>query len=250
MNEYLRHLDRIEFVVTTACTGRCKHCQNGDPDNGSGHIDAGVAEDAIRKICDHYRIATLMTFGGEPLLYPDVVCAIHRTATEMGVERRQVITNGFFSKRRERIEAVARALANSGVNDLLLSVDAFHQETIPLETVVCFAGCAAASGIPVRLHPAWLVDPEDGNPYNARTREVLRAFEPLRIPTGSGNVIYPSGNALKYLWEYFDENEKGSSPYEEDPRDVRSISFSANGDVLNGNVYQTDILDIIQAYRP
>ena len=250
MNEYLRHLDRIEFVVTTACTGRCKHCQNGDPDNRSGHIDAGVAQRAIRAICAHYDIASIMTFGGEPLLYPDVVCGIHQTATEAGVGRRQLITNGYFSNEREKIEAVARNLADSGVNDVLLSVDAFHQETIPLETVVHFAGCAVESGLPIRLHPAWLVSPSDGNPYNARTREILHAFEPLRIPESSGNVIYPSGNALKYLGEYFDAEEAGYSPYEEDPRDVRSISFSVNGDVLKGNVYQTDILDIIQAYRP
>lgn len=250
MNEYLRHLDRIEFVITTACTGRCKHCQNGDPDDHSGHIDTGVAQKAIRGICSRYDIASLMTFGGEPLLYPDVVCGIHRTATEAGVGRRQVITNGYFSNRRERIEAVVRDLADSGVNDLLLSVDAFHQETIPLEPVVHFAGCAVESGIPIRLHPAWLVSPDDGNPYNVRTREILRAFEGLRIPASSGNVVYPSGNALKYLREYFDADETGSSPYEEDPGDVRSISFSANGDVLNGNVYRTDILDIIRAYRP
>ena len=250
MNEYLRHLNRIEFVVTTACTGRCKHCSNGDPDNRSGHIDADIAKDAIRKICARYSITSLMTFGGEPLLYPDVVCAIHRTAKEMGIDRRQVITNGCFSKRRERIEAVARALADSGVNDLLLSVDAFHQETIPLEPVLYFAERAVEAGLPVRLQPAWLVSPGDGNPYNARTWEVLRAFEPLRVPVGEGNVIFPSGNALKYLREYFDEDAIESSPYEEDPRDVRSISFSANGDVLNGNVYQTDILDIIEAYRP
>ena len=37
---------------------------------------------------------------------------------------------------------------------------------------------------------------------------------------------------------------------EEDPEDIRTISFDANGDVLNGNVYQTDILEIIRTYRP
>ena len=248
MNEYLRHLNRIEFAVTLACTGRCKHCQNGDPVLSSAHMDAETAVQAIRKICAHYSIASLMTFGGEPLLYPDVVCAIHRTGASLGIGKRQVITNGYFAKDPHRMEAVARDLADSGVNDLLLSADAFHQETIPLEPVLYFAQCAAKAGIPIRLSPAWLVSPEDNNPYNIRTREILRAFDPLGIPAGSGNVVFPSGNALKYLSEYFDENT-APSPYDEDPEDVRSISFSANGDVLNGNVYQTDILEIMDAYR-
>ena len=250
MNEYLRNLNKIEFVVTLACTGRCKHCQNGDPDDRSQNIDADIAQKAVREICENYRIRTVMTFGGEPLLYPDTICAIHRTAKDMGVDRRQVITNGYFSSDPDKIEETVKKLAESGVNDLLLSVDAFHQETIPLEPVLCFADCAVKAGIPIQLSPAWLVSLEDDNHYNIRTREIIKAFEPLGIPTGTGNIIFPSGNALKYLREYFDEDVIESSPYEEDPTDITAISFSENGDVLNGNVYQTDILDIINNYQP
>ncbi len=250
MNQYLKNLDRIEFVVTMACTGRCRHCSEGDHTNHTEHIDSAIAAESIRNICDHFSIKSLMTFGGEPLLYPDTVCAIHRTAAEAGIGRRQLITNGYFSKEHEKIEKAARNLADSGVNDLLLSVDAFHQETIPLAAVKYFAECALMSGLPVRLSPAWLVSPEDENPYNIRTRAVIREFEPLHIPVGSGNVVFPSGNALKYLREYFDENTVESSPYDEDPADIRTISFSANGDVLNGNIYETDILSIIRMYRP
>ena len=250
MNEYLKNLNKIEFVVTEACTGRCRHCQNGEPARTSAHIDANAAVDAIEKVCAHYGIRTVMTFGGEPLLYPDTVCAIHAAAERLGVEKRQIITNGYFAKQPERIEKVAQKLKESGVNDLRLSVDAFHQETIPLEPVRFFAECVVRAGIQIMLQPAWLVSREDQNPYNVRTREILGAFEPLGIPTGSGNVIFPSGRALVYLREYFDANAVEASPYEEDPKDVRALSFLPNGDVLNGNVYRTDVLEILQAYRP
>lgn len=131
-----------------------------------------------------------------------------------------------------------------------LAVDAFHQETIPLDTVMFFAECAIHSGIPVKLQPAWLVSTENQNAYNVKTKEIIRAFEPLHIPLNQGNVIFPSGNALKYLREYFDDNAVPFSPYEENPEDIKTISVDANGDVLNGNVYKTDILEIIKAYRP
>ncbi|MBO4688110.1 MAG: radical SAM protein [Clostridiales bacterium] len=247
-HEYFRNTDRIEFIVTMACTGRCKHCSEGDHVNCKGHIDQDIAVDAIRKICGQFKIRSLMTFGGEPLLYPEVVCAIHRTATEMGIPERQLITNGFFSKDKERIGKVVRELSACGVNEILLSVDAFHQETIPLEPVRYFAECVVKAQIPVKFSPAWLVSREDNNPYNVRTREILAEFDDLTIPTGSGNVIFPSGNALKYLKEYLDENIP--NPYEEDPADIRSIAFSENGDVLNGNVYETDILEILEEYHP
>lgn len=250
MNEYVRNLNRIEFVVTMACTGKCKHCSEGEHINCKGHIDTELAVKSIGDICGKYKIESLMTFGGEPLIYPEVVCAIHKAATEMGIEKRQLITNGFFSKKKERIEQVVHMLEESGVGSLLLSVDAFHQETIPLEPVKHFAEWVTKSKINIKLSPAWLVSEEDLNPYNIKTREILKEFEYLNIPVGTGNVIFPSGNALKYLSEYFDEASEYSSPYDEDPSDIKAISFSPNGDVLNGNIYDKDILGILESYRP
>ncbi len=109
---------------------------------------------AVRSVCSKYSIKSLMTFGGEPLLFPEVVCAIYRTAMELG------------------------------------------------------------------------------------------------IPEGSGNVIFPSGNALNYLSEYFDESTGYINLYEDDPRDIRAISFSPEGEVLNGNIHQKDILEILDEYMP
>ena len=233
-----------------ACTGKCKHCSEGDHYGFTEHIDADAVVEALKKICAHYKIQSVMTFGGEPLLYPDAVCTIHKAASDLGVERRQLITNGYFSKDTERIEAVVRDLKESGINDLLLSVDAFHQEYIPLDSVFHFAKSAVQAGVPIRLQPAWLVSPEDANTYNDRTWEIIREFDPLHISLNQGDVIFPSGNALKYLHEYFDEKATVSNPYEEDPRDIKAISFEPDGAVLNGNIHQTDILEIMENYKP
>ena len=249
MNQYLKNLNRIEFVVTWACTGRCKHCSEGEHSSCGEHIDAEVAAQAVYDICKLYPIQSLMTFGGEPLLHPETVCRIHQAAKEMGIPQRDLITNGYFSKDENRIREVAHMLAESGVKDILLSVDAFHQETIPLEPVKCFAESVKAEEISLRLSPAWLVSKEDDNPYNLRTREVLAEFDYLDIPEGSGNVIFPSGNALKYLGGYFKEGELPVNPYEDDPKDIRAIGFDPNGDVLGGNVYESSIVEIMKNYK-
>ena len=235
--------------MTYACTGRCKHCSEGDHASCGERIDPGIAADAVRKIAAEYDIKTVMTFGGEPLLYTDAVYAIMKTATELHIPKRQVITNGYFSKNADRIREVAERLAACGVNDLLLSVDAFHQETIPLDVVKQFAAEAKACGIPIRLQPAWLVSVTDDNPYNRKTREILDSFGDMEISVNDGNVIFPEGNALKYLAEYF-THTLPENPYVEDPRDVRCVSFSPNGDVLSGNVYRNDIMEIIKDYAP
>ena len=249
MNQYLENLNKIEFVVTYACSGRCKHCSEGDHASCGERIDPVIAAAAVRKIAAEYDIKTVMTFGGEPLLYTDSVYAIMTAAKELNIPKRQVITNGYFSKNTEKIREVAERLAECGVSDLLLSVDAFHQETIPLDVVREFAAESKKFGIPIRLSPALLVSTTDDNPYNRQTREILDSLAELKLPVGDGNVIFPEGNALKYLSEYFTDTLP-ENPYAEDPRDVRCVSFDPNGDVLGGNVYERDIMEIIKTYTP
>ena len=69
MNKYLSNLNRIEFLITMACTGRCKHCSEGEHVSKGNHINGHIATKAIYEICKFYNIESLMTFGGEPLLY-------------------------------------------------------------------------------------------------------------------------------------------------------------------------------------
>ena len=71
----------------------------------------------------------------------------------------------------------------------------------------------------------------------------------MEISENEGNVIFPEGNALKYLAEYFTDGIY-ENPYAEDPRDVRCVSFDPNGNVLGGNVYERDIMEILRDYEP
>lgn len=250
MNEYTKNLERIEFVVTLACTGKCKHCSQGEHTNSGGHIDGSTAAEALRQLAAVYKINSVMTFGGEPLLYLDDVCKIHRAAKEMNIPERELITNGFFSKNENKIISAAERLAECGVNRIMLSADAFHQETIPIEPVKLFAECVKKTGIEIKVHPAYLVSCEDNNPYNLKTNQLIAEFSELGIESSSGNIIFPSGNALKHLSEYFKDNQTYVNPYKQDAADIRAISISPNGNVLSGNIYKSRIMDIIENYIP
>ena len=249
MNRWLKGLNRIEFLVTEACTGACKHCSQGGS-RGNRHIDQKLAADAVQKICSNWDIQSVMTFGGEPLLQPETVCSIHRAATEMGVPKRQLITNGYFTKDEQQMRMVARNLAQSGVNDLLLSVDVFHQETIPVETVKTFAAVCRDVGLPVRIQPAWLISREADNPYNRKTQLLLTDFRYLGFPISEGNVVFFEGNARRYLKDYFALHPGVKNPYYEDPKELTSISLEADGTLLQGNVYRQDVLEILKSYDP
>lgn len=248
MNNCLKNLNRVEFVVTYDCTGKCKHCSEGDHPYTGVHLEENIAG-VLYKIKKEYNITSVMTFGGEPLLYPDTVCAVHSLATELGIEKRQLITNGFFSKDAEVIKSVAENLSQCGVNDILLSVDAFHQETIPLDIVKKFAYEIKNRGLNIRTSPAWLVSREDKNIYNIKTLDIVKEFTNMGINEGNGNVIFPEGNARKYLTEYFDENKEYINPYEDNPEDLRSVSIEPDGKLLGESIYETDIIDILESYK-
>ena len=103
MNKYTKNINRIEFVITNSCTGKCKHCSQGEHVSNE-HIDTELAVQAVHDICNDYKIDSLMTFGGEPLLYPETVFEIHSAAKECGIKYRELITNGYFSKKIDRIQ--------------------------------------------------------------------------------------------------------------------------------------------------
>lgn len=252
-NPCTQNLNRLEFMMTLACTGRCKHCSEGEHSASGEHIDGDTAARAVRSAAGIRKIESLMTFGGEPLLYPDAVCKIHAAARDCGIPKRQLITNGYFTKDFQKMRDTSAELIWSGVTDILLSADAFHQETIPLSAVRSFAEAVKAvkyKGITIRVHPAWLVSKTAENPYNAKTREIIGEFAGMHIEASEGNIIFPDGNALKYLKEYFDPNEKYESPYTENPKDIRAVCVSPDGSVLGGNIYDTEMSELIEGYLP
>lgn len=256
-------LRRIEITVTHRCTGRCLHCQVGAFINAPGpsHVPGVLAAQAIRTAARHYPLTSIMTFGGEPLLYAEDTAAVHAAATACGIATRQLITNGYFTRDIGRAKQVARMLKDTGTNDVLLSVDCFHQERIPLERVRAFAEALLGAGLAqVRLQPAWVVDAAHDNIYNARTYALLDQLADLHLGL-AGNDIFMAGNAAKNLAGYYPPprldpaGRCGGMPYADPLDHVRSISIEPDGAVavcgfVLGNLHAADIATMLAAYDP
>lgn len=43
------------------------------------------------------KVKSVMTFGGEPFLYAETLSTIHAAVRDSGIEKRQIITKGFFA---------------------------------------------------------------------------------------------------------------------------------------------------------
>ena len=261
LNPYIKNIKRVEFTINNSCTSRCKHCSEGKL-KANYVIDDVKAAKALQDISKAYEVKSIMTFGGEALIYPEKVCTIHKMARNCDIPCRQLITNGCFSRNPKRIVEVAKMLEASGVNDIMLSIDCFHAEYLPLDWVRLFAEALVTY---YRghfcIHPSWVNHPKDDNPYNEKTRACIAYFDDLKIEENDGNIIFPEGNAVKNLSEYFkksaiDVNFKcGQTIYSTKLDAVDELMINCNGDVLPcqfpiGNICNQEIMDIITKYNP
>ena len=258
-------VDRIEFLVTYRCNSHCKHCCIGQ-DKRASHpaaIDEELAVQIVRGVAQAHSPRSIMTFGGEPLLFPGIVCAIHQTATASGIGERQVITNAGWPRSEAEFRTVAFKLADSGVNDICISVDCFHQEHIPLSIVERNVQFLVDAGInQLRWNPCWVVSKHHDNPWNRRTRSVLEALAHLPVGESDGNIVQPDGNALIWLSDFMPSGVPipagscGDMPYAERLDGVKSISIEPDGRVAVcdefyiGNAAQRDIVEILEDYDP
>jgi hypothetical protein len=264
MSRYL-HVNRLEFAVTYRCTSHCKHCHIGAAQRRAAPavIDRALAVDIVRRVAAAYGTRSIMTFGGEPLLYPEVVGAIHAAARQSGIPHRSIITNAGTPRTAARSRHVSRRLAESGVTNVHISVDAFHQEHVPLAVVEANVRAYVEAGLPRLVwNPCWLVAPDDDNEWNRRTRAVLEALVHLPVEASDGNVVQPDGNAQRWLAPYLPQRvplPSGSCdevPYGGRLDRVECISIEPDGGIgicwewEIGTARPGTILELLEAYDP
>jgi MoaA/NifB/PqqE/SkfB family radical SAM enzyme len=264
MNRYFP-LNRIEFTVTYLCNSKCRHCQLGEEGERRrlpSHIDKTKSVEITRKVGESYSPRSVMTFGGEPMLYLEIVCAIHKEAMRTGIPVREVITNGFWSTKTEKIREMAANLVNSGVNEVAVSIDCFHQEFIPLTIVKNAAESLIEAGMArVSWNPCWVVSEGDDNVYNRKTKIILEELKSLGIECGEGNRVQPEGRAVVWLKDYMPpkkvpKGKCGDMPYTEALGSIHTVCVEPDGRIAVckefhiGNALETDIIDIIESYDP
>ncbi len=259
------NINRVEFMVTNRCTSNCKHCSVAPKlnQNNDYEIESKQFFDALKLISKKFNVESIMTFGGEPLLRAELVCALHRQAEELNIKDRHLITNGFFSKDYNRIRHVANLLSKSKVTEVCISVDAFHQEHIDIKYIELFVQSLKEENyFNIHFHPAWVVNKEHDNPYNRKTKEILSRLNYLNVNIDEGNNISLNGNAKQYLREYYPASNNlkwlkcGEMPYTNSLDNVESLTVQANGDLQIcksfklGNLNDDNLITLLDDYSP
>lgn len=210
---FMKRFKRLEFMLTEKCNSRCVHCQGEHSPEKEGvmKVDDGVTY--LEETTSVTKLDSFMIFGGESMLYPERTIKLFQKANELGIPKIELITNGFWGKDRNRAQMLATQLKDAGVNEVLISVDAFHLPYIPLDCPRNAALASLAAGIErVRWNVAILESETPLNQFDRQTSEIMRILAPLGLETHV-NKVWPQGRARRNLSEFFSkQSPEGKCP--------------------------------------
>jgi len=210
------NIKRLEFTLTTKCNSQCIYCQAEASPLKKEIMDVEDAHNYLTETCRVSKLESFMVFGGEPMLFPSRTLSILDRASKLNIPKIEMLTNGIWGKNPRRAQNLALGLKRSGLNDLGVSVDAFHLQFIPLEYPRNAALASVRAGIEqVNWNVAVVESLNSKNKYDRKTARILKSLKPVGIEAHVHRVI-PVGRAITNLKQYI-KKESLHGPCTSDP---------------------------------
>ena len=128
-------LTTLGLMLGYGCNARCRTCLWGEQIHQPARMSI---EEGCSWVDQAYALGDLLLVGfsgGEPFLYAKEMQAIIRYANNTYGLPSVASTNAFWAVTAERAQTILGDLYDLGLRELLISVDDFHQEWVPLERV-------------------------------------------------------------------------------------------------------------------
>jgi MoaA/NifB/PqqE/SkfB family radical SAM enzyme len=254
------NMRRLELTLTTKCNSQCVYCQ---ADASPLKAEVMSLEDINNYLDEAGSLSNLesfMVFGGEPMLFPEQAINAFERAHKQRIPKIEMLTNGFWGKDEQKARELAFRMEKSGLNTLGISVDAFHEQFIPLEYLQTVALASIHAGIADVAWNVAVVESVSGkNKYDRKTARLLKLLEPVGIETHVHKVL-PVGRAARNLRRYL-KREPLSGPCVGDPIlensliSPKCVTMEPSGEVdicwnlTIGNAKQKPLSQIIRDYE-
>jgi len=166
-------------------------------------MDVKDAHNYLAEAAAVSNLESLMMFGGEPMLFPERAIAVFEKAHHLNIPRIEMITNGMWGKNKVEAREWAEKLKAAGLNEVYMSVDAFHAQYTPIEYPQNAALALLKTGIEgIKWNVAVVESVDAENIYDKETRQILKKLEPLGLEANLVKIM-PVGRAAKNLRDYF-----------------------------------------------
>jgi MoaA/NifB/PqqE/SkfB family radical SAM enzyme len=168
----------VNFLITFRCPSGCKHCSYKAGFHRTGFMHVSHVSTWLRTIKERHPLECVTIHGGEPFLYLDIVKHILTEAKLLAIPRVWIITNGYWAKDGRTTERKLQELRKAGLSCITVSIDAFHQEYIPVEQVKRAIEYSLVLGFDtVAVDSYFLGSEKDDNQYNIQTEQILQELQ-------------------------------------------------------------------------
>ncbi|MFW9821105.1 MAG: radical SAM protein, partial [Candidatus Thorarchaeota archaeon] len=201
-----RGIPYLTFLISYKCTNECKHCAlQGSPHQDNSLIELGDVRRYLDNVTSNYVINEVGFFGGEPLLHFKLLINLIQEVKKHGITKIGLPTNGYWGKSEKKARDYALKLRNAGLYRIGFSVDAFHQEFIPLDVLRNAIKASHEAGIEwIALMAKNLRIDDKRNVFNDRTKKITdtlsKEFEFCEVINSEVLLI---GRATSQLTEHF-----------------------------------------------
>lgn len=191
----------LKIHMTYQCTAECAHCRFGCTRAPGPVIDGGLALRVVREYAAIRPLDRVVLMGGEPGLHPALVEQLAREIHAMGIWVR-IETNAFWAPSEADAEAFLTPLAGT-VDQVMLSLDAFHEPFIDPGNVTHAVRALARLGIDCSVEMAYLERPGADNEYDRRSDALLaslkRSVGEEHVVVGYQGTVFYNGAASRKL---------------------------------------------------
>jgi organic radical activating enzyme len=196
-------LKGLDLILTYECTSRCAHCcYRAGP--GRDHTMTLAEVESYLAGVANQPIEWVLLFGGEPFIPYELL----RASVAMAARRAAVLvfTNGSWATDPGTARLLLGRLQEAGLDQILFSVDAFHQEHVSLERIAVGVEAARSLGYgTIEIDNRFLGEPNIDNAFNRRTQDLVGQLAELcdladvRLYRGSSRMV---GRAADELSSY------------------------------------------------
>ena len=121
------------IIMNYVCTAECRHCMFfSSPSCPKNYITPGMAEH-LAAVLEKAGTSSVHIGGGEPFMNFSALCTLIEALNRHHVDVDYIETNAFWAKEDAVIRDRLAKLRDLGVTTVMVSVDPFHIEFVPLE---------------------------------------------------------------------------------------------------------------------
>ncbi|NLC44433.1 MAG: radical SAM protein [Clostridiales bacterium] len=123
------------IITNYYCSSKCKHCSYSSSPDWDHDYMTGEMADKIFKILKRLGCHAVHIGGGEPLLLPEKLLQVLKSAKQNNIGIEYIETNASWFTDKTKAMSILTKLQENQVDTLLISMDPYHNEYIPFRKV-------------------------------------------------------------------------------------------------------------------